>query len=130
MYDINGPFFFGAAERFREAAGRVAARPSVLIIRLKNVPAIDSSGLHALTEIIRRSRKDGIMVLLADVHAQPMIALQNSGLLDEIGEADATRTLDEALDRAREQLGLAPERQKAESREQKAGTALGGEILP
>ncbi len=97
VYDINGPFFFGAAERFREAFSRVAARPEVLIIRMKNVPAIDSSGLHALTEIVRRSRKDGVRVLLADVHAQPMVVLTNSGLLAEIGEEDATRSLAEAI---------------------------------
>ena len=110
VYDINGPFFFGAAERFREAVGRVAARPKVLIIRMRNVPAIDSSGLHALTEIVHRSRKDGVRVLLADVHAQPMTVLTNSGLLDEIGEENAARSLNEALAEA--------ESQKAESREQ------------
>ena len=119
LYDINGPFFFGAAERFREAVGRVAARPKVLIIRLKNVPAIDSSGLHTLTEIVHRSRKDGILVLLADLHAQPMVVLTNSGLLDEIGEHDAARTLDEAIQGAREYLGVEGG-EKAESRKQEA----------
>ena len=117
LYDINGPFFFGAAERFREAVGRVAARPKVLIIRLKNVSAIDSSGLHALTEIVHRSRKDGILVLLADLHAQPMVVLTNSGLLDEIGEYDAARTLDEAIQDAREYLGV----EGGEARVQEAG---------
>jgi SulP family sulfate permease len=115
VYDINGPFFFGAAERFREAVGRVAARPRVLIIRMKNVPAIDSSGLHALTEIVHRSRKDGVRVLLADVHAQPMVVLTNSGLLDEIGEENAARSLDEAL-----AVGGG---QEAESSQQEAETA-------
>ncbi|HEY9450755.1 MAG TPA: SulP family inorganic anion transporter [Gemmatimonadaceae bacterium] len=118
LYDINGPFFFGAAERFREAVGRVAARPKVLIIRLKNVPAMDSSGLRALTEIVRRSRKDGVLVLLADLHAQPMVVLTNSGLLEEIGEHDAARTLDEAIEDARAHLGM--ERAEAESRKEKA----------
>ncbi len=117
VYDINGPFFFGAAERFREAMGRVAARPRVLIIRLKNVSAIDSSGLHALTEIVHRSRKDHVRVLLADLHAQPMVVLTNSGLLAEIGEADATLTLDEAIEEAREYLGMS---QSKESGQQEA----------
>ncbi|HEU6453362.1 MAG TPA: SulP family inorganic anion transporter [Gemmatimonadaceae bacterium] len=117
VYDINGPFFFGAAERFREAVGRVAARPQVLIIRLKNVSAIDSSGLRALTEIVHRSRKDNVRVLLADLHAQPMVVLTNSGLLAEIGEEDAARTLDEAIEEAREHLGIG---EKRESRKQTA----------
>jgi SulP family sulfate permease len=123
VYDINGPFFFGAAERFREAVGRVAARPRVLIVRLKNVPAIDSSGLHALTEIVHRSRKDNVRVLLADLHAQPMVVLTNSGLLAEIGEDDASRTLDEAIEEAREYLGMG---ETGEGREQKAERASGG----
>jgi SulP family sulfate permease len=119
VYDINGPFFFGAAERFREAVGRVASRPKVLIIRLKNVSVIDSSGLHALTEIVHRSLKDGVHVMLTDLHAQPMVVLTNSGLLDEIGEQDVTRTLDEAIEEARELLGETERReQKAESRKQ------------
>jgi SulP family sulfate permease len=123
VYDINGPFFFGAAERFREAVGRGAARPRVLIVRLKNVPAIDSSGLHALTEIVHRSRKDNVRVLLADLHAQPMVVLTNSGLLAEIGEDDASRTLDEAIEEAREYLGMG---ETGEGREQKAERASGG----
>jgi SulP family sulfate permease len=120
LYDINGPFFFGAAERFREAIGRVSARPKVLIIRLKNVPAIDSSGLHTLTEIVHRTRKDGALVLLADLHAQPMVVLRNAGLLDEIGESDSTRTLDEAIDAAREYVEAGGKTE--ESRQQTAGT--------
>ena len=121
VYDINGPFFFGAAERFREAVGRVAARPKVLIIRLKNVSAIDSSGLHALTEIVHRSLEDGVRVMLTDLHAQPMVVLTNAGLLDEIGEQDATRTLDEAVEEAREHLGETGEAgETGESRKQQA----------
>jgi SulP family sulfate permease len=120
VYDINGPFFFGAAERFREAVGRVAARPQVLIIRLKNVSAIDSSGLRALTEIVHRSRKDNVRVILADLHAQPMVVLTNSGLVAEIGEEDAARTLEEAIEEAREYLRGEKE---TGSRKQETGTA-------
>jgi SulP family sulfate permease len=122
VYDINGPFFFGAAERFREAVGRVASRPKVLIIRLKNVSVIDSSGLHALTEIVHRSLKDGVHVMLTDLHAQPMVVLTNSGLLDEIGEQDATRTLDEAIEEAREHLRVSEKGTGARKQETAGGS--------
>jgi SulP family sulfate permease len=101
VYEIDGPFFFGAAEKFRDALGTIANRPAVLIVRLRKVSAIDSTGLHVLHELSRRSRKDGTLLILSDVHAQPMVALGNSMLLEEIGEENILGGLDEALDRAR-----------------------------
>src|SRR6185312_8438624 len=48
VYEINGPFFFGAAETFRETLGQIAARPKVLVIRMRDVGALDSTGIYAL----------------------------------------------------------------------------------
>ena len=108
VYEVNGPFFFGAAETFKDTIGQVAGKPKVLIIRLRDVPAIDSTGMHALKDVVRRTRKDGTLVLLSDVHTQPMIALSRSAILDEIGEENLFGNLDDALNRAREHLGLPP----------------------
>ena len=82
----------------------LAAAPRVLIIRMRAVPAIDATGLHALRDVVRRSRRDGTLVLLTEVHAQPMVALSRSAALDEIGEEQLMGTLDEALARARAHL--------------------------
>jgi SulP family sulfate permease len=106
VYEINGPFFFGAAETFKDRLGQIAARPAVLVIRMRNVPAIDSTGLHALRDLWQRSRREGTLVVLSDVHSQPIVALERSGLLDEIGETNVTGNLDDALNRARVHLGL------------------------
>lgn len=100
LYEINGPFFFGAAERFKEVLNRVSGSPKVLIIRLRHVPAMDSTGLHALRELSHGRLAGGTTLVLADVHAQPMIALTNSGLLAEIGVENVFGSLDEALARA------------------------------
>jgi len=108
VYEISGPFFFGAAEMFKDRVGRIAGKPKVLILRMRHVPAIDSTGLHALRDLVRRSRQEGTLVILADVHAQPIVALERSGFLDEIGEQNLTGNIDDALNRAREFLGLAP----------------------
>lgn len=108
VYEINGPFFFGAAEQFKDTLGRVARKPRVLIIRMRNVPAIDSTGIRALADVTRRTRKEGTLVLLSDVHAQPLIALGRSDLLDEIGEEHIFGNLDDALNRARAEVGEAP----------------------
>jgi sulfate permease, SulP family len=109
VYEINGPFFFGAAETFKERVSAVEGRPAVLIIRMRNVPAIDSTGLHALSDLVRRSHRDGVHVLLSDVHAQPLIAVGRSYLLDELGDENIFGNLDDALNAARAHLGLPPQ---------------------
>jgi SulP family sulfate permease len=104
VYEINGPFFFGAAEKFKQTLGEVSSRPRVLVIRMRHVPAIDSTAMHALKDLVRRTRKQGTEVLLSDVHSQPLVALGRSGLLDEIGEENLFGNVDEALDAARQRL--------------------------
>src|SRR4029079_18019697 len=84
VYEINGPFFFGAAEKFKDTLSEVSRKPRVLIVRMRNVPAIDSTAMHALRDLVRRTQKDGTVVLLSDVRAQPLIALENSALLGQI----------------------------------------------
>jgi len=66
VYEITGPFFFGAAEMFKDRLGRIAGQPKVLILRMRHVPAIDSTGLHALRDLVRRSRHGGSLVILSD----------------------------------------------------------------
>lgn len=106
IFDVNGPFFFGAVATFKDTIGRIAGNPKVLIIRLRNVPAIDSTGMHALKDVVHRSRGDGTLVLLSDVQPQPLTALSNSPILDEIGPDNLFDNIDDALNRARSHLGL------------------------
>ena len=108
VYEINGPFFFGAAEKFKETLGDVSRKPKVLIIRMRNVPAIDSTAMHALKDLVRRTRDEGTQVLLCDVHSQPLVALRRSGLLEEIGEENLFGDVDAALEAARQRLQSAP----------------------
>ena len=106
VYEINGPFFFGAAEMFKDTLAQVARKPKVLIIRMRNVPAIDSTGMHALKDLVHRTRGDGTLVLISDIHTQPLIALGKSAVLEEIGEENVFGNLDDALNHARRHLGL------------------------
>jgi sulfate permease, SulP family len=108
VYEINGPFFFGAAEKFKDTLSEVSRKPTVLIVRMRNVPAIDSTAMHALRDLVRRTRRGGTLVLLSDVRAQPLVALERSGLLAEIGEEHLFANIDEALAAARQHLGLPP----------------------
>jgi SulP family sulfate permease len=105
VYEINGPFFFGAAQSFKDAVSQVAKRPRVLILRMRNVPLIDSSGMHALLDVIHRSRKEGTIVILSGLHTQPLAALTNSDALTQIGRENLVESIDLALARAKQVLG-------------------------
>jgi SulP family sulfate permease len=106
VYEINGPFFFGAAEKFRDTMAEIDQAPKVFIIRMRNVPAIDSTGIHTLTDLVKRSKREGTLVILSDVHAQPMMAMGRSRLLDEIGDDNVLGNIDDALNQARVRLNL------------------------
>jgi SulP family sulfate permease len=108
VYEINGPFFFGAAETFKDTLGRVAARPKVLILRMRHVLALDSTGMHALKDVVHQFRHSGTTVLLSDVHMQPLVALTGSAVLVDVGAENVFGNLDDALNRARVVLGLPP----------------------
>lgn len=97
VYEIDGPFFFGAAERFKEALGEVGRRPKVLVLRLRKVPAIDATGISLLHELLHRSRRQGTQLVLSGVQSQPRAALERAGLLDDIGASRVVGDIDEAL---------------------------------
>ena len=113
VFEIEGPFFFGAAETFKETLGLVARRPKVLIVRMRHVPAIDSTGLHVLRELEERCRREGTLLLLSDVHAQPMFAFARADLLERMGEENIFGNVDDALNRARTELGYVTEERPA-----------------
>lgn len=106
VFEILGPFFFGAADRFRDVMHRLEKTPPVIILRIRNVPAIDATGLHVLTEFYKRCRKEGTTLVLSGVHSQPLNAITRCGLLDEIEIKNVLGNIDDALDRARQVLGL------------------------
>jgi len=113
VYEIDGPFFFGAAESFKQAVNAVATRPKVLIIRMRRVPVIDSTGINTLLDLARRSHQEGTLMILSGVHSQPVIAITNSALFDVLGEANICGNIDDALNRARTYLGLPTEERPA-----------------
>ncbi len=75
VYEINGPFFFGVADRLKDTLQGLERPPKVFILRMRRVPAIDATGMHALDEFHDKCRKQGTQLLLSGVHAQPVFAL-------------------------------------------------------
>ena len=106
VFEINGPFFFGAAKKFKDQMFIIEKQPKVRIIRMRNVPAIDATGLQALKEFYSDAKKHKTHLILSGVHTQPMYAMTQAGVLDLYGEENILGNIDDALDRARELLGL------------------------
>lgn len=106
VYEISGAFFFGAAEMFKETLAQVAKKPKVLIIRMRDVSLLDSTGLRALRDVVRRGQRDRTLVLLSEIHAQPLLVVERSPLKTELGEEHIFMSLDDALDFARAHLML------------------------
>lgn len=104
IYEIDGPFFFGAAEKFKETLSSMARPPKVLILRMRKVSLLDATGLALIHDLAKKGRNGGATLVLSDVHSQPMVALTNSDLLDEVGEDNCVGDIDEALRRAGELL--------------------------
>jgi SulP family sulfate permease len=115
IYEINGPFFFGVADRIKDVLQELERPPKVFILRMRRVPAIDASGMHALDEFYLKCKRQGTQLLLAGVHAQPMFALAKYGLLDKVGEDNLFGNIDDALDRAREIVGAQPRPKPADA---------------
>jgi SulP family sulfate permease len=101
VFEINGTFCFGAARKFTEALLASRTQTRVVVLRMRHVLAIDATGLHALEDVETRLRKRGTRMLIADVHAQPLVALERSGALERIGAENLFDTFEAALECAR-----------------------------
>jgi sulfate permease, SulP family len=101
IYEVNGPFFFGVADKLMDTLSGLERPPSVFILRLRAVPHIDATGLHALEEFVNKCTRQSTTLLLGGVHAQPMFEMTKVGLLDKIGVENMFGDVEEALDRAR-----------------------------
>ncbi len=104
VYEVNGPFFFGAADKIKDVLHFVAKKPKVFILRMRNVPAMDASGIRVLDDLFRSFSHQGIQFVIAGIQAQPRAALDRAGKLDEYGRENFVATLDEAIEGARRRV--------------------------
>jgi SulP family sulfate permease len=104
VFEVSGPFFFAAAEKLKDVLSFVARRPKVFILRMRNVPAIDATGIRVLNDLHASAVRHGIAFLIAGLQAQPFGALDRAGCLDRYGRENLVDDLDEALERTAEIL--------------------------
>lgn len=107
VYEINGPMFFGASDKFRYMLDDTNI--DVLCIRMRNVPAIDAAGVEMLDKITKRCRRHNISVIFSHVNEQPMQAMEKAGFVERIGRENFCEHIDGALIRAEELENIAKE---------------------
>lgn len=102
VYEIEGPFFFGLANKFEETMKKIGSSPDVRIIRMRKVPFIDSTGLNNLSNLIRMSKKDKTVIVLSGVNEQVRNAIKKANIDERIGDENICNNITEALARAEE----------------------------
>ena len=102
VYEINGPYFFGAGNKFEDLMATLGhKRPKVRIIRMRKVPFVDSTGIHNLTNLCAMSQKEGIQVVLSGVNPKVQAVLHKSGFDQMLGEENICSHINIALERAK-----------------------------
>lgn len=104
VYEINGPFFFGVADMLINTLEHIGKTPKVFILRMRNVPAIDATGEHALENFYNTCKKAGTQLVLSGVNPVPYETLKKMHFIEMIGEENVTNHIDKALERTREIL--------------------------
>lgn len=104
VYEIEGPFFFGVANKFEETMKQVGDKPKIRIIRMRKVPFIDSTGVHNLESLIRLSKQDKIQIILSGVNEQVHAVLSKVGVEKQLGLENVCSNINIALARSKEIL--------------------------
>jgi SulP family sulfate permease len=99
---IHGPFLFGTTEKLNEATANLNAFSQVVVVRLRNMTALDATGLHALGILAERLRKSGRTLLLCGARDQPLATLQRSEFLEHLGRENLLPHVEGALERAKQ----------------------------
>ncbi len=100
VYEIDGPFFFGVANKFDSVMKNMGDKPKIRIIRMRKVSFIDSTGLHNLESLLRLSQSENIHLILSGVNSQVRNVLTKSGFDQKIGSDNICSNINEAVAKA------------------------------
>ena len=98
---IHGPFLFGTTQKLEDATENLGGLPSIVILRLRNMTAIDATGVHAIERFAERLRRTGRMLLVCGARDQPAELLARSEFVDDVGRENILPNVESALARAR-----------------------------
>jgi sulfate permease, SulP family len=108
VFRLFGAFTFGAADKLESCLKRARQEPDVLILRMRQVLAMDATGLNALEDLHAKLQRKGKYLLLSGPHAQPLFTMERANFIDRIGRENVCATFEEALARAKSLLQSNP----------------------
>lgn len=100
VYEIDGPYFFGIANKFEEIMSMVGDKPKVRIIRMRKVPFIDSTGIHNLEILVEQSKKESIQIVLSGVNTQVHESLLKAEFTQTLSNDNICPNINVAIERA------------------------------
>lgn len=100
FYEINGPFFFGAADKFINVVREMSFESKVLILKMRNVPAMDASAYHSIDMLYDMCKKNHTKLIITDLQQQPLSMLKKYGFIDSIGDNNICFNTEEGIMRA------------------------------
>lgn len=100
VYEINGPFFFGVADSLKDVLDNFEFPPKVFILRMRKVPVVDASGMHALKDFYYKCQRQNTILLLSGVNRNVLHVLKKYGIIDLIGKGRTFSKIDQALNYA------------------------------
>lgn len=101
VFEINGPFFFGAADKFRDTLREIQTKPKILILRMRHVPSIDATGMRALEDLHEKAKKEKTRLIISGMSDTLLERLTHFGFVEKVGESFIHKNIDQALDHAR-----------------------------
>jgi SulP family sulfate permease len=102
VYEVSGPMFFGVANKFKELMHNIPDRSTMVIIRMRNVPMIDATGIHNFKALVQRFLHQQKQVLLTGVNTEVMAALKQHGILQMVGEDNICPLFEDAVIKVRD----------------------------
>ena len=104
VFEVYGALFFGAVSQFKESIRVVASKPRVIILRMRQVPTIDASGIHILEELVRESHSSGCIIVFSAVSRAVYRVMRKSGFVETINKKNFAPDIFGALEIAKKHL--------------------------
>ncbi|OEU72631.1 MAG: sodium-independent anion transporter [Desulfuromonadales bacterium C00003068] len=107
VFEVHGPFFFGATNQFKDTLSIIEQPPKVLILRMRHIFTIDATAIRVLEDVFEKTDNDNTQLILSGVQDNVLTKLKRTYLYSELGEQQIVGDIDAALKRARVLLALA-----------------------
>lgn len=104
IFEVQGPFFFAATEKFKLTLKRINRHPKILIMHMHRVPTIDASGLHVLEDILNKTRAEKTELLISGISTETREILQRAHFIEHLGNHNMFKTLKEAIHAAQTRI--------------------------